>query len=290
MIKAHFDSIVNQLKNHSASLRTENIFVDKPWTIIDQDNELQRLVFKRNRSLIMSKNGQVNHGSWDYLPEARSIVINRINDSILCNEAYIDEGIMILRLDGTANQFFTLANENVIPDLDINKYLSKKRYEKLHIKVLTLVNGKLLEVSGEGFSDTYIGRSVSIDTEEVGDGTYEIAGSNKLYEIAGSKIIQITTAIVYKNPEGIQFTVHQKNNMEISMGDSVFLNDKLFENQTINLTKWKNLVVSNGKVVRFGYNSLYGKVASYTVGFGVPIIMIIFLIIMFLSLLINFEK
>ena len=285
MITAHFDKIVRQLRNHSASLKMENIFVDKLWTIIDDDQEIQRLLFKQDRSLIMTKNGQVKHGTWDYLPEARSIVINRKSDSILCNEAYIDEGVMILRLDGTDNQFFTLANANVIPDLDITKYLKTKRHEKLGIAVLKLVDGKLLEINYNEMLDTYIGRSVSIDMEDVKDGIYEIAGGNKFYEITESKIIQIRTAVVYNNPEGIQFTVNQKNNDTISIGDTVFINKGLVENQSIKFSKRKILVISDGKVIRFGFeDSLAGKVASFFDN-GIIIMIIVFFLVFIVSLL-----
>ena len=66
----------------------------------------------------MSKDGQVNMGKWDYLPEAKSLLIDRGKDTILCNEGFIDEAVMILKMDGTNNNFFVLANENIVPDLD----------------------------------------------------------------------------------------------------------------------------------------------------------------------------
>jgi hypothetical protein len=259
MIKAHFDSMVSQLRSHSASLTKENIFVDKPWTIIDEDNEMQRLVFKRNKSLIMSKSGEVNYGSWDYLPEMRSIVINRIKNSILCNEAYIDEGVMILQLDGTSNQFFILANANVIPDLDINKYLSKKSNEILNIESRTLVDGKLLEIHQGRSLHSIIGSSVSIEMEEVADGVYEIAGENKFYEITGSRIIQITTAIIYQNLEEIAITIYQRSNYEITIGDLVFINNMIAEDQTINLSKLERIIINEGKVLTLQHkNVMFG--------------------------------
>jgi hypothetical protein len=259
MIKAHFDSMVSQLRSHSASLTKENIFVDKPWTIIDEDNEMQRLVFKRNKSLIMSKSGEVNYGSWDYLPEMRSIVINRIKNSILCNEAYIDEGVMILQLDGTSNQFFILANANVIPDLDINKYLSKKSNEILNIESRKLVDGKLLEIHQGRSLHSIIGSSVSIEMEEVADGVYEIAGENKFYEITGSRIIQITTAIIYQNPEEIAITIYQRSNYEITIGDLVFINNMIAEDQTINLSKLERIIINDGKVLTLQHkNVMFG--------------------------------
>jgi hypothetical protein len=259
MIKAHFDSIVSQLRSHSVSLTKENIFVDKPWTIIDEDNEMQRLVFKRNKSLIMSKNGEVNYGSWDYLPEMRSIVINRINNSILCNEAYIDEGVMILQLDGTSNQFFKLANANIIPDLDINKYLRNKHYEKFQIIVVKLVDGKLLEVYTGSLGCLNIGLPVMIDAKKVADGNYHLENSNKYYEVADGVIIQLRSAVIYINPDGVQITVNKKTNYDVSRGDSVFINNMVAEDQTINLSKFERLIIKDGKAVTLQHkNVIFG--------------------------------
>lgn len=259
MIKAHFDSIVSQLRSHSASLAKENIFVDKPWTIIDEDNEMQRLVFKKDKSLIMSKNGEVNYGSWDYLPEMRSIVINRINNSILCNEAYIDEGVMILQLDGTSNQFFKLANANVIPDLDINKYLRNKQYEKFQICAVKLIDGKLLEVYTGGWDYIETGLQVMIDAKKVADGNYHLENSNKYYEVADGVIIQIRAAVVYTNPDGVQITVNERTNNNPSKGDNVFINNMIAEDQTVNLSKLERLIINEGKVVTLQHkNVMFG--------------------------------
>ncbi len=100
MITAQLNNLVNQLKNYSATLEKANLLIDKPWTIIDEDNEIQRLIFKKDETLVLSKNGQAEIGKWDYFPEAKALLIDRGADKILCNEAYIDEEILILKLDG----------------------------------------------------------------------------------------------------------------------------------------------------------------------------------------------
>ena len=92
--------------------------MDKPWALIDSDLEIQKLIFKKNNELILSKDGQVKIGKWDYFPEAKSLLIDREEDKILCNEAFIDDAVLVLKMDGTSNNYFVLANENIIPDLD----------------------------------------------------------------------------------------------------------------------------------------------------------------------------
>jgi hypothetical protein len=48
-MKLYLKSIVKQLKNHSASLEKTSIFIDKPWALIDDEFEVQKMIFKRNK-------------------------------------------------------------------------------------------------------------------------------------------------------------------------------------------------------------------------------------------------
>ena len=143
MITAQLNNLVNQLKNYSATLEKANLLIDKPWTIIDEDNEIQRLIFKKDKTLVLSKNGQAEIGKWDYFPEANALLIDRGADKILCNEAYIDEGILILKLDGSNNNHYILANQNIIPDLNILEYLNNQRKNKLNLVGFDLVTGNI---------------------------------------------------------------------------------------------------------------------------------------------------
>ena len=175
-MKVYLKSIINQLKSHSLTLDKSSILIDKPWALIDEEFEMQKLIFKKNKELILSKNGQVQIGRWDYFPGAKSLLIDRISDKILCNEAFIDSGVMILRLDGTDSRFFILANENIIPDLDVNGYLKKLRNKKLKIVEIKMIDGKILEVQKKNESEPpQIGNPVSLDAEPINDGKYQLA-------------------------------------------------------------------------------------------------------------------
>jgi hypothetical protein len=129
-VKEYLKNISKELKNYSKSLDKISILIDKPWAVIDVELEMQKLIFKKDKSLIMSKNGKVTKGTWDYLPEANSIIIDRINDQILCNAAFIDDVVLILKLDGTSNDFFALANENKLQDLNIIGYFNDILYKQ----------------------------------------------------------------------------------------------------------------------------------------------------------------
>lgn len=252
-MKVYLKNIVKQLRKYSSTLDKTSILIDKPWTLIDEESEMQKLIFKKDKELILSKNGQVRIGKWDYFSEAKSLLIDRNYDKILCNEAFIDKGVMVLRLDGTENRFFILANENVVPDLDANRYLKELRYQKLNIAETKLIDGKILEVQryDEWQEQPQIGNHVTVEAGPIEDGKYQLANPNRYYEIREGRIFKILTETKYVNPNGIEITIQQQDNWKINHGDYVFMYNKPVENGIIDFTKSKNIIVREGKVIRF---------------------------------------
>jgi hypothetical protein len=247
----YLKSIVNQLRNYSATLDKTSILIDKPWALIDEEFEMQKLIFKKDKELILSKNGQVQIGKWDYFPEAKSLLIERNSDKILCNEAFIDKGVMVLRLDGTDSRFFILANENVVPDLDANRYLKELRYQKLKIAETNLIDGKILEVQREdGWHQPRIGNPVTVEAETIEDGKYQLAKQNQYFEIKKGRIFKILTETKYTNPSGQEISIQQQDNWKIKYGDYVFMLGRQVDYAIIDFSKTKNLVVRNGIVIR----------------------------------------
>jgi hypothetical protein len=250
-MKLYLKSIVKELRNYSATLDKTSILIDKPWALIDDEFEMQKLIFKKDKELILSKNGQVQIGKWDYFPEAKSLLIDRNTDKILCNEAFIDKGVMVLRLDGTDSRFFILANENIVPDLDANRYLKELRYQKLRIVETKLVDGRILEVSrGSEYNYPAIGNAVTVEADPIEDGKYQLAETKEYYEVKKGRIYKILTETTYTNPDKHEIVIHQQDSWNIRNGDEVFMFGKFIDNATINFSKSKKLIVRDGKVVR----------------------------------------
>lgn len=251
-MKIFLQNTVKSLKNFSESLDKKSILVDKPWALIDSDFEIQKLIFKKNKELIMSKDGQVNMGSWDYLPEAKSLLINRGKDKILCNEGFIDEGVMILKMDGTNNNFFVLANENIIPDLNAYEYLKRLRYRKLNITTRKLTNGKTLEIIqyDDDWNNPRIGNNVTIEAEDVSDGIYRTEEWNKKYVINNSTITSIIHEVTYRTKSGIGIMVEQTNQNSYSTGERVWINGTQAKDGEYKVIGGRNIIVKNGRIMK----------------------------------------
>lgn len=240
---------VKGLRNFSKSLEKKSILVDKPWALIDSEFEIQKLIFKKNKELIMSKDGKVNIGKWEYLPEAKSLLIYRGKDTILCNEGFINEAVMVLKMDGTNNNFFVLANENILPNLDAYAYLKKLRYRNLKITTRKLANGKFLEILRDNISDVpKTGNQVTIDAENVSDGVYKSYNSNRKYIVNNSRISSIIHEVTYKTKNGPEIMVEQKKQTSYSKGEKVWINEKQAENGKYKVIRGRNIIVENGVI------------------------------------------
>ncbi|MCW3789667.1 hypothetical protein [Plebeiibacterium sediminum] len=250
-MKIFLQNTVKGLRNFSKSLDRNSILVDKPWALIDSDFEIQKLIFKKNKELIMSKDGQVNMGKWDYLPEAKSLLIDRGKDTILCNEGFIDEAVMILKMDGTNNNFFVLANENIVPDLDAYAYLRNLRRQKLKIVTKNLTDGKNLEILPEDeYSDPEVGNSVTIDAEEISDGVYISKKPRVKYIIKNSIIMSIIHEVIYKTKNGGEIMVEQMDQYSYSKGEQVWVNGIQAEDGEYSVIGGRNIIVKDGKIFK----------------------------------------
>jgi hypothetical protein len=248
-MKIFLKNTVKGLRNISKSLDKKSILVEKPWALIDSEFEIQKLIFKKNKELIMSKDGQVTMGKWEYLPEAKSLLIDRGKDTILCNEGFIDDSVLVLKMDGTNDNFFVLANENILPDLDAFTYLKNLRYRNLNIAPRKLTNGKTLEIKRKNeYATPQIGNPVTIDAENVLDGIYKSEESNIKFIVRNSIIASIIHEVTYKTKNGFNILVEQKDQFLYSKGEKVWINEMQAKDGEYKVIGGANIIVENGVI------------------------------------------
>lgn len=221
-MKKYIQNIAIDLMQFSKSLDMKAFLLNKPWALIDSDLSIQKLIFNRNNELILSKNGSVSYGKWDYFPQARSILIDRGTDIILCNEIYVDDNVLVLKKDGTRDSLIILANENNIPDLDAYTYLNNLSYEKLGIKYILLTNNKVLWAQSNQYNQIGIGSTIKYDTGSVpNDGEYLQNDEKIQYVITNGEISKIRKFELYKAKSGDVLIIEVKNDNPFEIGVDV---------------------------------------------------------------------
>lgn len=249
-MREYLKNISSRLKNYSQSLDKKSILLEKPWTMIDDDMEQQKLIFKKNHELIISKNGEVQVGKWEYFSEAKSLLIDRGKDKLLCNEAFVDENVLILRLDGTNNRFFALANENQLPELDIYNYLKKLRHEKDNIQEVKLDSGKTIEIARSIEWDIVSGDLVTMNDEPIEDGAYSDQNSDIVFYVENSQIEGVYYKSMYTNTHNQTFTFHKRIEDYLSLNDYIYYMDKIIAKAIIDYDGNKTLFVKDSRVTK----------------------------------------
>lgn len=155
-MKEFIKNVIPKIKVHGFELEELPKIYNQPLVLIDESETFVKLIFQSNENLIVSKNGNVSNGKWELIPSANSILLEINGDTKLYTNEFIDEGVMILKLDGLSNDFFILANQNLISDLDAERYL-KSKYTEGNLGNIELSHKKL---------NTYIER-VDIESEDI---------------------------------------------------------------------------------------------------------------------------
>jgi len=231
------------LSNSTLSLKKMAILLEKPWILIDEDGEVQKLIFKKDKGLILSKNGKVVIGSWDYFPEAKALLIDRVNDKLLLKEQYIDDNVLILKTDGTENDFYALANENTLSYAKIPQYLNLIKCKQFNIKEIKLFPKNILQIH-QGQSGYGNGKYVEVIDEAFGnifvsDGKYLVGDKSQTYHIQDNKVIAVTDNIVWELGNGKTIEIengvayYSKRNIgkKTTMNGQTITDDRLKNNQ-----------------------------------------------------------
>jgi hypothetical protein len=243
----YINRILPRLREYSADLDKKEIFIEKPWVIVDYDLNQQKYIFKRDGDLIMSLNGQVSIGKWEYLSAAKCLLIDRVQDKILLNQNFIDPAVMILKKDGFYDENLILVNEILLPDLNVAGYLKQLYYKKNEIHITQLINGDYLEIVD--YSKTYFLNSrVTIEGEPVPDGKLELKEPAKKFLIKESKIVKVFDMVSYKTDKGLIQIEVEKSSPHV--GDLVFQDENLAKDGKYRLKFLYHITVKDGRIIK----------------------------------------
>lgn len=253
-MKIYLQSILNELKQYSKSLDKESMIINKPWALIDSNMGIQKLIFRKNGELILSQDGLIQDGSWDYLAEAKCVVINRGVDKLLLNELYFDDTVLILKVDGNSNSYFVLANENKLPDLDAYSYLEKLYCQKNNLLQVPLENDGYLYIKVDEDRFFGVGSDVNYNLKSISSGDYLIKEENKKISVADSKIQAIYHINKYQIEGGNCIEIEQNDKDIICSGEKVQLNGNNIESGIFLINeKQLRIHVSNSIITKIIY-------------------------------------
>lgn len=110
-MRTYLADIIPKIKQFSEKLDNLTLLSNQHWVVIDELKTSKFVyIFRSNAELLISQNGKVEKGKWEYLGN-NSLLIERKNESYLFRHGFFDSNILALKVDGK-NEFAFLVNEN----------------------------------------------------------------------------------------------------------------------------------------------------------------------------------
>ena len=260
-MKQYLKSIVNDLKQFSNTLDKKSLLLNKPWALIDSDLGIQKIIFKSDKEMVLSRDGNATKGKWEYLSEARSLLLDRGADIILCKEEYIDDSVLVLRKDGTKDDFIILANENNLPSLDAYKYLTALSFRKSGIMYIELNDKRFISAKRNYDEQIGVGSEVKINGKTIIDGEYEAKGGMNTYVISKGKISHIINYTLLEGENGEKYLTDTTTPTGLRTGDRIFQKNKtIIDKGTFTITREKikmRIKITEGEICEIQYVKEY---------------------------------
>ena len=249
----YLKNLLPRVQQFSKDLDTLELFNDKHWVLVDDEGKRATYVFQRNGRLIVSVSGIPKAGTWEYISAAKSLYLDLGEHKMFLSFSFFNEALFILKMDDDTKLPFILVNKNVIPDLNIERYLNSliAQERKTNIEI-ELENGMILQVQKMANPQSvYLDYKVTYNGASVDDGVYKMKDVPKFVQIQNSKIVKYLHQRKYQTDQG-ELMVRQNEHDNPIYGDRASLTDISNPTGTFvilkNNSNLKKIVVNNGVI------------------------------------------
>lgn len=111
-MKTYVFDTINRYKRFSETLDVKTAICNKSWWVFNDSGEKELYIFQEDGTLYVTYSGNVNHGTWKYIPANKSIIISAGEQSYMVHAAFMDSTIFALQVDGTEQYAFLIDEQN----------------------------------------------------------------------------------------------------------------------------------------------------------------------------------
>jgi len=129
-MKTFLADIIPSIQRFSKQLDDLTMLTNQHWVSLGDINDSKKVfIFRKNNQLLISENGIVQKGSWDYLGN-QSLLIETTSGNYLLKHGFFDENVIALKLDSTNSYAFFINETKFDNELntidDIIRFLNNK--------------------------------------------------------------------------------------------------------------------------------------------------------------------
>jgi len=127
--------ILPKISRYSKKLDELTLLTNQHWVMLEANSTSKVvLIFRDNSELIVSTNGKVEKGKWEYLGN-NSLIIEKPSETLLFKHGFFDTTILVLKIDGTFD-YAIFVNETKLGKefntvQDVVDFLSEKYITKV---------------------------------------------------------------------------------------------------------------------------------------------------------------
>jgi hypothetical protein len=110
-MKTFIADIIPKFQRYSEKMDNATLLMSKHWVLIDNiEEEKQVYIFRPDNQLLISKNGKIEKGKWEYLGN-KSLIIDQGDQAYLFKHGFFDENLLALKID-SKEEYALFVNEN----------------------------------------------------------------------------------------------------------------------------------------------------------------------------------
>ena len=134
IMKTYILDSINRIKRLGENLDAKTILCNKSWQIFNDTGEKELYIFQENGDILLSTNGIVSQGKWQYISANKSILISVKENSYMLHPSFSINNIMAMNLDGTERYMLMIEEQSLLAlqvktTEDLNKYLLSLEHE-----------------------------------------------------------------------------------------------------------------------------------------------------------------
>lgn len=111
-MEEYLRNILPRLRRHSSQLNRIEMFIERPWLKFNDNNRVE-YTFERNKTLIISTNGDAQVGTWELLSTGK-LLIQKPNGDEQLEPQFLNNNLFILTKPNSEDQLSLLINEKII--------------------------------------------------------------------------------------------------------------------------------------------------------------------------------
>ncbi|MBK7344269.1 MAG: hypothetical protein IPJ06_14965 [Saprospiraceae bacterium] len=109
-MEKYLADLIPRIKKFSQKLDNIALLADQHWVIFNgADSSKVIYIFRSNKQLLVSTDGVVSKGSWEYLGN-NSLLIEKPDGSFLLKHGFFDETVLVLEVENTGT-YYAMVNE-----------------------------------------------------------------------------------------------------------------------------------------------------------------------------------